>query len=147
MKDSIERALEIAIEAHANQKDKSGNPYILHVLKVGLKGKTVEEKICGFLHDVVEDTDWTFEKLEQEGFSERIISALRCVTKTSENEPYDNFIERIKANPLAIQVKLNDLEDNMDITRIQEVKEKDIARLNKYLKAYRELTEIVHKSK
>jgi len=90
------------------------------------------------LHDLVEDTDWTFEKLENEGFSEKIISALKCVTK-QENEDYDAFINRIKANPLAIKVKLNDLKDNMDITRLVHITEKDTERLNKYLKAYQEL--------
>ena len=78
------------------------------------------------------------EKLENEGFSEEIISALKCVTK-QENEDYDAFIGRVKTNPLAIKVKLNDLRDNMDITRLFYITEKDRERLNKYLKAYQEL--------
>jgi (p)ppGpp synthase/HD superfamily hydrolase len=102
-------------------------------------GKTTDEKIVGVLHDVVEDTNWTFEKLEAEGFTTEIIEALRCVTKLSEDEPYDAFIERVKANPLAITVKLNDLSDNMDIRRLNQLTEKDFKRLQKYHKAYWQL--------
>ena len=132
------KAIQIAVSAHKEQVDKSGQPYILHLIRVMDAGETEQEKICGVLHDLVEDTDWTFEKLENEGFSEEIISALKCVTK-QENEAYNVFINRIKANPLAIKVKLNDLRDNMDITRLVYITEKDTERLNKYLKAYQEL--------
>ena len=103
-------------------------------------GKTTAEKIVGVLHDVVEDSDWTFERLAAEGFSEEIIEALRCVTKLSENEPYDKFIARVKENPLAVAVKLNDLSDNMDIRRLPYISDKDVKRLKKYLKAYKQLT-------
>ena len=132
------KAIQIAVSAHKEQVDKSGQPYILHLIRVMDAGETEQEKICGVLHDLVEDTDWTFEKLENEGFSEKIISALKCVTK-QENEDYDVFINRVKANPLAIKVKLNDLRDNMDITRLVHITEKDQERLNKYLTAYQEL--------
>jgi hypothetical protein len=132
------KAIQIAVSAHKEQVDKSGQPYILHLIRVMDAGETEQEKICGVLHDLVEDTDWTFEKLENEGFSEEIISALKCVTK-QENEAYNVFISRIKENPLAIKVKLNDLRDNMDITRLVHITEKDRERLNKYLKAYQEL--------
>ena len=139
---NLERAIEIAIEAHKNQKDKNGEPYIQHPLRVMNMGRTDEEKIVGVIHDVVEDSDWTFEDFEREGFSTAIIDALRCVTKQSEDEDYKNFINRIKPNSLAVKVKLNDLIDNMDIRRMKEVKEKDVARLNKYLWAYRELIQL-----
>ena len=132
------KAIQIAVSAHKEQVDKSGQPYILHLIRVMDAGEIEQEKICGVLHDLVEDTDWTFEKLENEGFSEEIISALKCVTK-QENEAYDVFISRIKENPLAIKVKLNDLRDNMDITRLVHITKKDRERLNKYLKAYQEL--------
>ena len=71
-------------------------------------GKTEDEKIVGMLHDVIEDTDWTFEALEAEGFSKEVIDALRCVTKVSEKENYDDFIDRVRKNPLAVAVKIND---------------------------------------
>lgn len=136
---TLQRAIEIATEAHQGQLDKAGKDYIGHPLRVMEMGKTENEKIVGVLHDVIEDTDWTFEKLAAEGFSQEIISALRCVTKLSENENYDDFIERIKRNPLATAVKLNDLTDNMDIRRLPYLSDKDIKRLKKYLKAYKKL--------
>ena len=136
---TLQKALEIAITAHQNQTDKSGAPYILNVIRVMNSGKTEVEKICGVLHDIVEDTPWTFEMLQQEGFSEEIINVLKCVTKESDQEDYDHFIDRILTNKTAIAVKLNDLRDNMDITRLPQITEQDRKRLNKYLRAYRRL--------
>ena len=136
---TLKRAIEIATEAHKGQFDKSGKDYIGHPLRVMEMGNSEEEKIVGILHDVVEDTPWTFEMLEAEGFSPEVIAALKCVTKTSENENYDDFIERVKKNPLAVAVKINDLSDNMDIRRLPYLSDKDIKRLKKYLKAYKKL--------
>jgi (p)ppGpp synthase/HD superfamily hydrolase len=133
---TLARAIEIAISAHKGQKDKSGADYILHPLRVMQRGRTEMEKICGVLHDIIEDTDWTFEALENEFFSKDIIDVLHCVTKESENEDYEHFIDRIAKNPIAIQVKINDLLDNLDVTRFKELNEQDLKRLNKYLKAY-----------
>ena len=135
----LARAIEIATEAHKGQVDKAGNEYIGHPLRVMEMGKTEEEKIVGVLHDVVEDTDWSFERLEAEGFAPEIIAALKCVTKISENENYDSFIERVRKNPLATAVKINDLTDNMDIRRLPYLSDKDVKRLKKYLKAYKKL--------
>ena len=137
---TLERAIEIAWEAHRGQVDKAGEEYIGHPLRVMEAGRTVEEKIVGVLHDVVEDSkEWSFERLEQEGFAPEIIEALRCVTKRSEDEPYDKFIARVKTNKLAVAVKLNDLTDNMDIRRLPYLSDKDVKRLKKYLKAYKQL--------
>lgn len=137
----LAKALEIAQAAHAGQVDKTGAPYLLHVMRVMHRGQTEDEKICGLLHDVVEDSSTTFEDLQNAGFPDHIIAALRCLTKTSETEDYGLFIQRVKSNPLAVRVKLNDLEDNMDIRRLLVIGEKEAARLNKYLRAYRELTQ------
>ena len=137
---TLERAITIATEAHKGQFDKSGKDYIGHPLRVMEMGKTEEEKIVGVLHDIIEDTEWTFDKLAEEGFSQEVISALRCVTKLSENENYDDFIDRVKKNPLAVAVKINDLTDNMDIRRLPYLSDKDVKRLKKYLKAYKRLT-------
>lgn len=137
---TLQRAIEIATEAHKGKFDKAGRDYIGHPLRVMEMGKTEEEKIVGVLHDVIEDTDWTFEKLAEEGFSDKVITALKCVTKTSESENYDNFIDRVKKNPLAVAVKINDLTDNMDIRRLPYLSDKDVKRLKKYLKAYKRLT-------
>lgn len=137
--DLLEKAIKIATAAHSGQVDKAGVPYINHPLRVMEMGVTENEKIVGVLHDVVEDSEWSFEQLKQEGFSSLIIDALKCVTKISSNEPYDDFIMRVKQNELAIKVKLNDLTDNMDIRRLDCLLENDIIRLKKYLRAYKEL--------
>jgi (p)ppGpp synthase/HD superfamily hydrolase len=136
---TLKRAIEIATIAHEGVTDKYGAPYINHVTRVMNMGETDNEKIVGVLHDIIEDTHWTLEDLEKEGFSNEVIDALKCVTKTSEDEDYAEFIHRVKINPLAVKVKLNDLRDNMDIRRMPEVLESDLNRLNKYLKAYNEL--------
>jgi len=138
---TIEKAIEIAVAAHKGQKDKAGANYILHPLRVMERGKSEVEKICGVLHDVVEDSEWTFEMLEKEGFSDEVISVLRCVTMKSE-EDYETFINRIAQNPIAVEVKINDLLDNLDITRFKNLNERDLKRLNKYLKAFWELQKI-----
>lgn len=138
---TLKRAIEIAKLAHEGQVDKSGVDYICHPLRVMESCRTVNEKIVAVLHDVIEDTDWTFDKLLAEGFSAEVIDALRCVTKLSEEEPYDEFIERVKKNPLAVSVKINDLIDNLNVRRLSIITESDMHRLNKYLKAYKQLTE------
>ena len=138
---TLERAIEIATEAHRGQFDKAGNDYIGHPLRVMTAGKSIDEKIVGVLHDVVEDSDWSFEQLSAEGFSAEVIEALRCLTKLSDSEPYDKFIARIKKNKLAVAVKLNDLSDNMDIRRLPYLSDKDVKRLKRYLKAYKQLTD------
>ena len=140
MEDLLSKATTIAIEAHKGQVDKTGMPYLGHIMRVMNAGKSIDEKICGVLHDLVEDTDWTFKKLEEQGFPKQIIDALKCVTKLFDDEPYDEFIQRVKSNPLAIAVKINDLTDNMDIRRLNDLSESDFKRLQKYLSAYKELT-------
>lgn len=134
---NIGKAIGIATEAHKDQKDRYGAPYLGHVTRVMNAGRTEDERIIGVLHDIVEDTDWTLEQLEKEGFAKHIIEAIRCISKTSDDEDYDQYLERVKSNPLAIKVKLYDLTDNMDLRRMIQVEEKDIERFNKYLKAYR----------
>lgn len=140
---TLKKAIAIATAAHKATYDKYGSPYIQHVTRVMDLGKTTDEKILGALHDVVEDTNWTFKQLEKEGFSKKIIAALKCVTKTSDTEDYEAFINRISKNKLAVKVKLNDLSDNMDIRRMDKVRSKDIKRLNKYLKAYKKLSALI----
>ena len=132
----LEKAIAIAVAAHRGQKDRYGAPYILHPLRVMNRLVTQTEKIAGVLHDVVEDTKWTFAGLTREGFSETIVGALEAVTKR-EGEEYDAFVKRSASHPMGTRVKLADLEDNMDLRRMPEVTEKDAARLNKYVKAWR----------
>ena len=142
MESMLKNAISIAKDAHQYQVDKYGASYIDHITRVMNAGNSVEEKIVGILHDIVEDTDWTFERLISEGFSENIVDAVRCLTKTDVNEDYELFIDRVITNPLALRVKINDLSDNLDIKRMPEIKSEDLKRLNKYLKAYRKLMEI-----
>lgn len=137
---TLEKAIQIASEAHHNQYDKVGRPYITHAFRVMEKGKNETEKICGMLHDVVEDSEWTLEQLASEGFSAEVIDILERLTHLP-GEPYEEYLRRILTHPVAIRVKINDLEDNMDIRRLTYITENDTRRLNKYLSAYRLLTE------
>lgn len=138
MNELLQKAVTLATEAHNGQIDKAGAPYIEHVMRVMQAGSTDDEKIVGALHDVVEDTRWTLDALSAEGFPAHIIAAVRCLTKLPQ-EPYEKFIARVKKNPLATAVKLNDLTDNMDIRRLPYLSDKDIKRLKRYLKAYKRL--------
>ena len=140
MTSQLERAITIATEAHCKQLDKAGAPYILHPLRVMSRFNSEAERIVAVLHDVVEDTDWTLERLSQEGFSAEVVQAVDCVTRR-EGESYDDFVKRSAANPLARRVKIADLEDNMDIRRLEAVIPKDAERLNKYLQAWKYLND------
>jgi (p)ppGpp synthase/HD superfamily hydrolase len=128
---TLERAIVIATEAHAGQLDKGGQPYILHPLRVMLRLKTDEERIVAVLHDVLEDTEVSSSDLYNEGFSIEILEALDDVTKR-ENESYIDFILRIKNNKLSTSVKIADIQDNMDLSRIPNPTEKDYDRNRKY---------------
>ena len=138
---NLERAIEIAVEAHKGVKDKGGTPYIVHPLAVMHSLETENEKIVGVLHDVVEDSDWTFERLTDEGFSSEIVDAVRSVTKASEDSDYSDFIRRAKSNPIGRKVKIADLKHNMDVTRILDLSNDDLDRLIKYKAALKSLVE------
>jgi len=137
--DLLERAITIAVRAHRGQRDFSGEPYVMHPIRVMLRVETVQQRIVAILHDVVEDTDCTMEDLRRQGFPEKLLKALDCVTKR-EGEDYEDFVKRSASDPIARRVKIADLEDNMDVRRRLKVKEKDARKLAKYLKAWRELT-------
>lgn len=142
---NLQRAIEIAVEAHHTQFDKAGAPYILHPLRVMFSVETEEERIVAVLHDVVEDgPGWAFERLEAEGFSASVIDALRLVTKRPEDqggdeESYLRFVRRTLPNAVARRVKIADIRDNLDATRFKELTENDRLRMNRYLAALREL--------
>lgn len=114
----LNKALNIACKAHSEQTDKAGAPYILHPMRVALHCQTENEKIVALLHDVIEDTPITLEELKTEGFSEELLDALRCLTKI-EGEDYKTFIKRVSTNSVATKVKIQDLKDNMDISRLK----------------------------
>ena len=110
----IDKAIEFAAKAHAADYDLDGNPTILHPLAVGMMGNTEAERIVGFLHDVVEDTKYSFDDLADEGFSDEVISALRLLTHDKDT-PYMTYLEQIcqSGNMTAINVKINDLNHNL----------------------------------
>ena len=132
----LEKAIELAFKVHKNQKDRYGKPYIFHPLRVMNKMDDDKEKIVAVLHDVIEDTELTYKDLCDAGFSEEIIDAIASISK-QDGEEYFDYINRVMQNRLAVKVKLADLEDNMDVRRIEIITEKDRGRLNKYMKAYR----------
>lgn len=127
------KAMIIAYEAHKNQVDKSGVPYIYHPIHVAEQMDTENECIIALLHDVVEDTNVTFKQLE-EVFSKEIIDILKLLTRKG-NIEYDEYIKRIKNNSIACKVKIADLTHNLDKTRLDFVTEVDVKRNEKYKKA------------
>lgn len=127
------KAMIIAYNAHKNQFDKSGVPYIYHPIHVAEKMKTENECIVALLHDVVEDTETTFEQLENI-FSSEIIDSLKLLTKDNTVDYYE-YIMKIKKNPIAKSVKIEDLKHNLDLTRLDVITEDDIKRENRYKKA------------
>ena len=137
----LDRAIELAKQHHEGQTDKAGKPYIEHPLRVMNQVESEEEKIVAVLHDIVEDTNISLNDLRNEGFSEEVVSAVECLTK-QDGENYDSYIERISFNPLAVKIKLADLEDNRDLTRLPQVTDKDLERLEKYDKALEKLTRL-----
>lgn len=134
----IETALKIALDAHKGQTDKAGESYILHPLRLMNKMETDHEKATALLHDVIEDSSYTPEKLKENGIPNQVIEAVLCLTK-QENETYNNFIQRAKNNEIAKVVKKADIEDNINILRLVEVDQKDLDRLKKYHDAWNKL--------
>lgn len=134
MTQTLERAIAIAATAHAGQVDKGGAPYILHPLKVMLRMTTLEERIVAVLHDVVEDCGISLDDLRKEGFSEAVLSAIQSVTKVP-GESYEDFVERAAQNPIGRVVKLADLQENSDLSRIASPGWEDLERIEKYRRA------------
>ncbi len=134
------KAMKVAFEAHKNQTDKTGLPYIYHPVHLA-EQMTDEVTTCAaLLHDVAEDTDITLEALAEMGFDSEILAILRLLTH-DEAVPYMEYVRKIKTNPLAVQVKLADLRHNSDMTRLDEVDEKALRRVEKYREAIKILTE------
>ena len=114
--EDVERALQIAVKAHAGQKDKYGAPLIFHPLRMMMGQTDPREKITALLHDVVEKSGWTLADLEKQGFSKDIIKTIGLLTR-NKKETYADYLLRVKKDPLAIKIKMADLEDHMDLTR------------------------------
>lgn len=128
---TLERAIQIAAQAHAGQLDKGGHPYILHPLRVMLRVSAGDARIAAVLHDVVEDSDVTLAQLRAEGFSDEVLDALDALTKRP-GETRMQAAARAVAVPLAREVKLADNAENMDLSRLPHPTPKDLARLEEY---------------
>ena len=133
--EQLQFALELAIQKHKNQKDKSGKPYILHPLHVMETVKSDDAKIVAILHDIIEDTDVTEKDLLNAGLSKHIVDAIVMLTRTDDID-YMDYVKKVSSNPLAKEVKLADLQHNMDLRRISTLTEKDLDRTRKYQIAY-----------
>lgn len=138
--DQTKKALKLCFKAHKRQKDKSGMPYVFHPFHLAEQMETEATTVTALLHDIVEDTRYTFRHLEKMGFSQDVISALKLLTH-NDGSDYMEYVKRIKHNPIAKAVKLADLKHNSDITRLNEVTEKALKRREKYLEAIKLLEE------
>lgn len=132
------RALALAARAHRGQRDKGGHPYIGHPLRVAARCHSPEARVAALLHDTLEDTPLTAATLAEEGIPPGIVDTV-CTLTRKPGEDYGDYIHRIAANPLAVEVKIADLEDNMDIRRLAAVGPADAERLNRYLQAWHTL--------
>ena len=136
----VYRARNLAAMAHEGAVDKAGAPYILHPMRVAERLSTPEERVVGWLHDVVEDTSVTLEEI-REMFGAETAAAVDAITHR-EGESWSDYLCRVKANETAKAVKLADLTDNMNLTRFETVTAREVARAEKYLRAMRFLMDI-----
>lgn len=132
--DMTKRAMKLCFEAHKDQVDKSGMPYVFHPFHLAEQMHDEKTTIVALLHDVIEDTDYTFEDLRVAGFDNEIIEALKLMTH-DDSVPYMEYVTEIKSNPIASAVKLADLEHNSDLSRLDVVDEKALKRKEKYATA------------
>lgn len=140
MQDLLDRAAMICVTSHAGQRDKAGQAYFQHPMRVAMRCRTAEERIVAMLHDVIEDCGVTAGDLLREGFPQEIVDGVLSVTKMP-GESYEDFVARAKCNPIGRMVKLRDLEDNLDVFRLNEISPEMARRHNKYLAAHRFLSE------
>lgn len=132
------KAIKLMFEKHKDQVDKSGIPYVFHPFHLAEQMDDEETTITALLHDIVEDTDTTFEDLRKLGFSDNVINALKLMTH-DKNVDYFEYVKNISKNPIARKVKIKDLEHNMDTSRLDEVTDKDLERVKKYKKCHKYL--------
>ena len=135
----LQRAIEIAVQAHRAQTRKDGSPYILHPMRVMFRVQDEDAQMAAILHDVVEDTAITLEELRSAGFSNAVLSAVDLLTHR-DGVAYEAYVDAIADNPLARTVKLADLEDNMNVREIPELSDRDLKRTEKYHRAWKRLS-------
>ncbi len=136
----LAKAIQFAADKHSNQTDKGGNAYILHPLRMMMRLRTTDEELMAIavLHDTVEDCGVSFDDLREFGMTERVIAGVKALTKQA-GETYEQFIDRLEGNRDALMVKREDLRDNSDLTRLKGVTEKDVTRMQKYMKAFKRI--------
>ena len=132
--DLSKKALKLCFDVHQHQLDKSGMPYVFHPFHLAEQMDDENAVIVALLHDVVEDSDMTFDDLVNMEFPDDVIEALKLLTH-EKNVSYDDYIQKIKTNPLAVKVKLADLKHNSDLSRLNYIDEKALKRVQKYKKA------------
>lgn len=135
------KAIKLMYEIHKEQVDKAGMPYVLHPLHVAEEMKDETSTIVALLHDVVEDSNITFDKLSELGFSTNVIESLKLLTH-NENDDYFDYIKKIATNPISTSVKLADLKHNSDLTRIDKITDNDMSRTKKYKKCIKFLEDV-----
>lgn len=133
-------ALKLCFEAHKNQVDKSGMPYVFHPFHLAEQMSDESTTVVALLHDIIEDTDYTINDLRELGFGEEILSAISLMTHADDVD-YMEYVAEIKKNPIARVVKLADLCHNSDMTRLDTITERDVKRAEKYKKAIELLSE------
>ncbi len=134
----IKQAIELCYNYHKGQVDKAGKPYFLHPMTVALNCNNDDEKVVALLHDILEDTEITVEELIEKGIPERLCRSIVVITK-KENDSYEKYVDRVAKDPIAIAVKIKDLEHNMDVSRLQDPTQKDYDRIEKYRKVHSKL--------
>lgn len=133
------KALKLCFEAHKDQTDKSGMPYVFHPFHLAEQMTDELTTIVALLHDVVEDTEYTIEDLREMGFPDQAVTAIALMTH-KEDVPYMTYVASIKENRIAKEVKLADLSHNSDLSRLAQITPYDEARAEKYKKAIELLT-------
>lgn len=142
----LETAIRIAAKVHKGQVDRYGKPYILHVMRVMMRGHDLDEQILGALHDVLERSNLTISVLAEKGFSARVLKALEHISRVAP-ETYEAYIDRVMQDGLAIRVKIHDLADKMDLLHVAQLDPSDLKRYNKQLTAYHRMKRTVEEAK
>ena len=132
---TLDTAVIIAAQAHQGQKDRYGVNYILHPLRVMLRFESETEMIVAILHDVIEKTEWTLKKLREQGFNDTVLKAVNLLTRQDE-QPYMEYIEKLKGNRIARRVKIADIEDNMNPRRMGTLSDENLEKLARLHKAW-----------
>ncbi len=146
MEHLLEAAIRLAAKVHKGQVDRFGKPYILHVMRVMMRGQDLDEQVLGALHDVLERSDLTLDDLAKKGFPDRVLRALPHISRI-DGETYEQYIDRVVQDNLALRVKIHDLADKMDLLHVDQLDPSDLRRYNKQLAAYHRMKKLLQQAK